>query len=135
MGVWPVPQDLYRLNASYVQTEFRAVYEQHLYPRMHEHQRAIVVPAAYAAMGDDPSVNWSIPQYDATMQAIAWAAYNWTVSDPRVAGIAPWRWYDDGRPGPYSYGVASLPRTRAAYTAISSLLNRGAKNSTRKNVN
>jgi hypothetical protein len=80
MGVWPVPQDLYRLNASYVQTEFRAVYEQHLYPRMHEHQRAIVVPAAYAAMGDDPSVNWSIPQYDATMQAIAWAAYNWTVS-------------------------------------------------------
>ena len=102
-----------------------------MYPRMntaHPHpQRALVVPAAYGAMGNVPApVNWSLPQYDDAMQSIAWAAYNWLIEDPHLIGIAPWHWYDDGRPGTYSYGVASLPRTRAAYSEISRLLKKKA---------
>ena len=74
----------------------------------------------------DPIVNWSLAQYDAAMEATAWATYNWTATDSRLAGIAPWHWYDDGRPGTYSYGVASLPKTMAAYTKIAALLKQKA---------
>lgn len=133
-GPWRVPpgmdwisMDLYRLNASYIRT-FREVYETDLYPRLSPHQRVVVVPAAFGAMDNpdgsptDPMVNWSLSQYDTAMEAIAWATYNWTTTDPRVEAIAPWHWYDDGRPGTYSYGVASLSNTRAAYTKIAALL-------------
>ena len=91
------------------------------------------VPAAFAAMDSpdgtptDPTVNWTLPQYDAAMEAIAWATYNWTVNDSHLAALAPWHWYDDGRPGTYSYGVASLPRTQAAYTQIAALLKQKAR--------
>ena len=35
--------DYYRLNASYINTTFREVYETDLYPRLSPHQRAVVV--------------------------------------------------------------------------------------------
>jgi hypothetical protein len=132
---WRVPasldwisMDLYRLNATYIET-FQEVYEQHLYPRMTVHQHALVVPAAFSAMGAGSlnGVNWTLAQYDDAMEQIAWAAYNWTINDSHLVGLAPWHWYDDGRIGSYSYGVASLPRTQAAYTLISRLLKQAIK--------
>ena len=68
-----------------------------------------------------------LAQYDDAMEQIAWAAYNWTINDSHLVGLAPWHWYDDGRIGSYSYGVASLPRTQAAYTLISRLLKQAIK--------
>ena len=103
---------------------------------MAPHQRALTVPGAFGARG--PQVaggwlspaesNWTVAQYDAAMERIAWAYYNWTASENRLVGMTPWHWWDDPHShGQYSYGVEGLNRTKAAYLEIARLFRRGAQ--------
>ena len=80
------------------------LFQQHLYPKMAEHQKALFVPPAYGCHGDAACSNRlccnnstrdgpNTPcDGDCSVAMLQWAkgSYNWARSDPRIVGLNPW---------------------------------------------
>ena len=95
----------------------RSIYEQHVYPKMHEHQKLLLVPGAFAMPHGTPipgGFNCSLSCFDAMAADDAVHYWNWAQADVHIAGIAPWEWDNGGG----RLGAFNLPRTRGVWATI-----------------
>jgi hypothetical protein len=103
-------------DGAHVQT-VRSVYQDHVYPKMKPHQRALLVPGAFdmpagATIPGGFKCNTScFDSMGADDAAHYWA---WAQADDRVVGLAPWEWHDGGG----RLGSWHMPQTRAAWETI-----------------
>ena len=111
--------DFYNPPASYV----RRWYEEHLYPKMAPHQRALLVPDASSSAHLRPDTTGPPPGWAvADMVHRAWEYFEWAAGDTsgRIVGLNPWHWttVNFTRGGYWEKGVESIPPLRDAWSAI-----------------
>ena len=108
----------------------RKLFEQHLYPKMADHQSALYVPPAYGCNnatcsnqlccnnntrdGPNPPCHGNC-----TVAMLQWAqgSYDWARQDTRLVGLNPWH-YTGTTPGFFEPGLVGLPAVLSAYRAI-----------------
>lgn len=106
------------------------LYEQHIYPKMAAHQKALFVPPAYSCnttacsnrlccsnnTRDGPNVPCN---GDCTAAMLQWAkgSYDWARNDSRIVGLNPWHYTTEGV-GLFEPGMSGVPQVFAAYKAI-----------------
>ena len=79
----------------WVNRTVRKFYEDHIYPNLTAHQKALLVPGAFASnVNHFPNGTYvcNASCYDQMCALDAEDFYDWARSDPRVVAIAPWNY-------------------------------------------
>ena len=102
----------------------KAFYDRYITPKLHAHQRLLLVPGTFA----DPDVgrSGSIAKQDVVIAQKLRGYVRWLRNDSRVVGINAWKWADDKLAngswnpsyGAIAVGLASLPRAQSVLAEV-----------------